>query len=577
MSRILKIPVILLSLFFFSCKTEPVPEPEPPGPDLSGLNLGFEVRHPSDPSWPANWGLGKNGYTIVLDNNEKHSGQLSLKMEWLGNPNNAFGICTNSLPIEPYLGKVVEIKAWIKTKGVENGYAGLWCGAYGENNKILGYDYMYSRRLIGDNDWTQVSARVEVSKEARSIRFGGEFNGTGTVWFDDFEIVSSEPKTSLSQAEMAALKRYVYPLRTCEPDGGDTKDLIILDQLIGSSKVVALGENSHGSSEIFNMKNRLIQYLAENHDFDIFSIEGAMPEAYRLNDYTVLGEGDPRNLIAGMYFWTWRTEEMLNMVEWMRRHNDPTPRIYYTGFDMQSYTGAVDELSNAFKGVIEVETLIGDLKKMLSDKAGINAIDPLLLLLQDRIEISSFEPSQKAWLLQNIVIIRQCLTPTYTGSRDKFMAENFIWITEQNTDSKFIIWAHNFHIMKVDDVMGSHLAQKLGGDYKAFGFTFFEGSYTAYGSRGVTSYEALTAYPGTLEYFLNQLNEPLFILDLKKIKSDNHQDLQWLMENLRCREIGSLGDIRTYEFIYRKIVDDFDYLIFIKRSSPSAVFEISSD
>ncbi|MCA9622514.1 MAG: erythromycin esterase family protein, partial [Myxococcales bacterium] len=33
------------------------------------------------------------------------------------------------------------------------------------------------------------------------------------------------------------------------------------------------------------------------------------------------GEGDPVDLIRGMYFWTWRTEEVLAMVEWMRAHN----------------------------------------------------------------------------------------------------------------------------------------------------------------------------------------------------------------------------------------------------------------
>ena len=572
MSRILKIPVILLSLFFFSCKTEPVPEPEPPGPDLSGLNLGFEVRHPSDPSWPANWGLGKNGYTIVLDNNEKHSGQLSLKMEWLGNPNNAFGICTNSLPIEPYLGKVVEIKAWIKTKGVENGYAGLWCGAYGENT-LLSSDGMYYRGLIGDNDWTQVSVRMEVSKEVKTIYFRGDFNGTGTAWFDDFEVGTIEPKTSLSQEEMAALKKYVYPLRTYEPDGGDTKDLVILGDLIGNSKVVGLGENSHGSSEIYKMKSRISQYLAVHYSFDFFSIEAAMPQAYKLNDYIVRGEGNPRNLITGMRFWLWETEEMLDMVEWMRRYNDPTPRIYYAGFDMQSYTGAINELSDAFKGDIETEGIIADLKIKLDDRAGITAIEPLLLILQNSIETSSFSPSQQAWLLQNIVVIRQYLAPRRGVWRDKFMAENIMWIATQNPDSKLILWAHNLHVAKSDNVMGYHLSQKFGNDYTTFGFTFHEGSYLAAGgSKGLASYEGITAYPSTLEYFLNQLNEPIFILDLKKIKSDNHKDMQWLMEPLLYREADEMGDRKISEFICSKIVDDFDYLIFIQKSSPSVYF-----
>jgi len=578
MSRILKTLLIISSLSFFSCKTEPAPEPEPepPGQDLSSMNLGFEVRYPQDPLWPANWGLGKNGYTIFLDNNEKHSGQLSLKMEFLGNPNNAFGICTNSLPIEPYLGKVVEIKGWVKTKEVENGYAGLWCEAYGEGNNFLSYDYMYYRGLIGDNDWTQVSVRMEVPKETKTIYFGGEFTGTGTVWFDDLELGVIEPKTSLSQEEMAALKQYVYPLRTYEPDGGDTKDLMILGNLIGNSKVVGLGENSHGSSEIFKMKNRIIQYLAANHGFDIFSIESIMPRTYRMNDYTIRGEGDAKDLIKnkGVLMGTWQNEEILNMVEWMRRFNDPDPRIIFTGFDMQSYLGSIEDLSDAFKGNIEVEAIITDLKKKLDDRAGINEIEPLLSFLQNAIETYSFEPAQRAWLLQNIIVIRQYLVPYRGAFRDKCMAENIMWIAAQNPNSKLVLWAHNCHIMEMDNAMGYHLTQKFGDDYTSFGFTFYEGSYVAWGSRGADSYEGITAYPGTLEYFLNQLNEPIFILDLKKIKTDNHIDMQWLMEPLLYREADELGDRKIPEFICRKIVDDFDYLIYIKKSTPAAHFQL---
>jgi erythromycin esterase len=111
------------------------------------------------------------------------------------------------------------------------------------------------------------------------------------------------------------------------------------------------------------MKNRIIQYLAANNGFDIFSIEGNMPEAYRVSDYAVRGEGDPKKLIAGMYFWTWRTEEVLNMVEWMRKFNQPKQRIEFTGFDMQYYLGAINELFDAYKGNNEIEKKITDKKE----------------------------------------------------------------------------------------------------------------------------------------------------------------------------------------------------------------------
>ena len=408
----------------------------------------------------------------------------------------------------------------------------------------------------------------------------------------DFELKNygaSLPKTFLSFYEIATLKKYIYPLRTYEPDGGDTKDLKVLDKLIGNSKVVALGEVTHGSSEIFKMKNRIIQYLAVNNRFDMFSIEANMPEAYKMNDYTVRGEGDPKKLIAGMYFWTWRTEEVLNMVEWMRKFNQPKQRIEFTGFDMQYFDGAVNELFEAFKGNGEVENKINELKKKLDeiknrvqqnrsmisvDNSVRKEIDDIISFIKNDIETSSFQTSQKAWLKQNIVIVQQYLglkTPLW---RDKCMADNFIWIKEQNPQSKFVIWAHNAHIMKTNQMQGAHLAQKLGDDYVTFGFSFFDGKYTATGSKGFTSYEAVKAYPGTLEYLLEQLKEPIFILDLKKIKSDNLKETEWLLGQVAYRDIGSVGGT-PIEFFEGKISDEFDYLIFIKTSTPSTLLQVN--
>ena len=95
------------------------------------------------------------------------------------------------------------------------------------------------------------------------------------------------------------------------------------------------------------MKHRLIEFLASELRFSIFSIEANMPEAYRLNDYVLHGTGDPKALLQGMYFWTWNTEEVLAMIEWMRQFNAAgKSRIQFTGFDMQTIrvaVGIVDE------------------------------------------------------------------------------------------------------------------------------------------------------------------------------------------------------------------------------------------
>lgn len=560
------------------------------------LNLDFELKN-YGALLPKNWYSGGAGFKISLDSLDKYAGKFSFKMEMHGVRNErSFGVFTGSLPTELVAGKNVEYKGWIKTKDVKNGYAGLWFRVDGENKAILGFDNMNDRGLKGDNDWTQVSIKMDVSMDVKNINYGGLFPGEGTVWFDNLElyingekfidIVEPEPKITLSANEKSVLKKYIYPLRTYEPDGGDTKDLKALDKLIGNSKVVALGEVTHGSSEIFKMKNRIIQYLAANNGFDIFSIEANMPEAYKVSDYAVRGEGDPRKLIAGMYFWTWRTEEVLNLVEWMHKFNQPKQRIAFTGFDMQFYDGSVNELLEAFKGNKEAEDKITELKNKLGEirtraqqnrgmiSVGYNEgkeIDSIISFIKNSIETLSLQVDKKDWLLQNVVIIQQYLEMNNYLWRDKCMADNFVWIKDYNPKSKLVIWAHNGHIMKTNKTMGAHLSQKLGDDYTSFGFAFFDGAYTAAGSKGLTSYDAMQAYPGTLEYLLEQLKEPIFILDLKKIKSDNPKDIEWLTKQLEYRRVGAMGGMQN-EFSESKVPDDFDYLIFIKTSSPSKLF-----
>ena len=55
------------------------------------------------------------------------------------------------------------------------------------------------------------------------------------------------------------------------------------------------------------MKHRLTEFLATEMGFTLFAIEANMPEAYRINEYVLTGEGDPKELLRGLYFWMWDT------------------------------------------------------------------------------------------------------------------------------------------------------------------------------------------------------------------------------------------------------------------------------
>lgn len=155
--------------------------------------------------------------------------------------------------------------------------------------------------------------------------------------------------TAVSPDAIAWIRDTAIPFQSVQAESG-FDDLRPLAQLIGKARIVALGEPTHGSREVFQMKHRLLEYLASEMGFTIFSIEASMPEAYALDDYVLHGQGNPRALIGGMHFWTWNTEEVLSMVDWMRRFNAAGKGpVHFTGFDMQSLNAPVENLS-AFIG-----------------------------------------------------------------------------------------------------------------------------------------------------------------------------------------------------------------------------------
>jgi erythromycin esterase-like protein len=148
------------------------------------------------------------------------------------------------------------------------------------------------------------------------------------------------------QSAVTWVRQNAIPLRTVDAGSG-FDDMQPLDKVVGDARIVTLGEATHGTREFFQLKHRMVEYLATRKGFTIFSIEANMPEAYRLNKFVLKGEGDPKQLLKGMYFWTWNTEEVLDMILWMREFNKSGKgRIEFTGFDMQTPTVPIQTVSD---------------------------------------------------------------------------------------------------------------------------------------------------------------------------------------------------------------------------------------
>jgi erythromycin esterase len=118
-------------------------------------------------------------------------------------------------------------------------------------------------------------------------------------------------------------------------------DLEPLRGIVGDARIVSLGEATHGTREFFQLKHRLLEFCVSELGFTIFGIEASYPECLRVNDYVRYGMGNSAEALTGTRYWTWDTEEVLSLIEWMRVWNQAhEPQVKFYGFDMQFPTEA---------------------------------------------------------------------------------------------------------------------------------------------------------------------------------------------------------------------------------------------
>ncbi|WP_185290639.1 erythromycin esterase family protein [Chryseobacterium lactis] len=391
-----------------------------------------------------------------------------------------------------------------------------------------------------------------------------------------FITINAQSKHDLNSEEKEYISKFIYPIRTLNPEEKDNSDLQILNKLIGNSAIVGLGEATHGSSEVYQMKYRISEYLIAHKNFNVFSLEANMPESFLMNQYIQEGKGAPKDILKGMYFWLWQTEETLSFVEWLKKYNEEhQSKVFFEGFDMQYAKGAIEQIRKEYQENNWPEQDINDLESALKEnnrgfrtysQKGQKIVSEYLFLIKQKCD-SIKNPEEKSRFLQNMDIIRQYIQLNFIR-RDQFMAENIKWLKENYLNSKVIVSAHNYHIAKLNsDRMGNWINEMYDKDFVNFGFAFYEGTYSASIDGKIGTYNSQKAGPGTLEYKLNSLDIPIFILDLKAIKKDGNKLGHWILEDILFRKTGS--GTEKNEFKKTNVADSFDYLIFINKSTNS--------
>src|SRR6266704_2489749 len=115
-----------------------------------------------------------------------------------------------------------------------------------------------------------------------------------------------------------------------EPIMGSEAEYRPLMDLIGDSRLVLIGEASHGTHEFYHMRASLTRRLIEEKGFTAVAAEADWPDAHRVNRY-VLGRGADQYAVQALDSfrrfpaWMWRNSDVLEFVSWLRDYNDSLP------------------------------------------------------------------------------------------------------------------------------------------------------------------------------------------------------------------------------------------------------------
>jgi erythromycin esterase len=305
----------------------------------------------------------------------------------------------------------------------------------------------------------------------------------------------------------------IWPLAAAPPEASvapdDFRDLEPFADAIGQARVVALGEQTHGGREEFQLKLRLLKFLHEKLGFEVLLLESGFYDIARLAER--MGAGEQLDAMAPgnvffMYANSAEGREMLRYVDVQQTSANP---LRLAGIDSQHSGGLSQaELLPSLRAFMRQRGSALAEGQAWSDFSA--SLPPLLAMQRQipepmvrlaferqsqvlRAELCPAAPFKGApapaeWWCQVVKSLQAQARGAWSGGqdyqRDNQMGDNAIWLMErQFPGKKAVIWAHTIHVAKgfkrseaqlqAGEVMARHWGS---GDYKVVQFTAASGS-----------------------------------------------------------------------------------------------------
>ncbi len=211
----------------------------------------------------------------------------------------------------------------------------------------------------GPTPTTPIPARPIITPTPRGVPTTGVVSDAATATPSSATVTSPTVATSTDSAPAdLATSNQITPallahIRTTAHPLSRPGDLDPLLERIGDAHYVLLGEASHGTAEYYTWRTEITKRLVREKGFSFVGVEGEWVDSYRVNAY-VKGwpsSGTSARQVLNRYdawpTWMWANEEVAQLVEWLREHNDAVQdrsKVGFYGLDLYGAVDAANEL-----------------------------------------------------------------------------------------------------------------------------------------------------------------------------------------------------------------------------------------
>jgi erythromycin esterase len=383
----------------------------------------------------------------------------------------------------------------------------------------------------------------------------------------------------------------------------EIKDINIPDDV----KIIGFGEATHGNIEFQTLKKDLFKAMIKNENVHVFVLEGDFGGAQQINQFILNGVGTAEEAIKALDYGIYKTEQMIELVQWMHDYNltvDEQDKIYFYGNDMQRYDyskkGLLDyyaqvHADNAKKFTTELEHVSNKTMRDLSNNQLIEldkTIDTIINDLQSNKAIYEKKSSKDAFSFaaQYAQIMKQRTQlfvndGNYMNLRDEYLAENLQWIVEYEATKghdKVLMSAHNGHIEKTSasmagyQSMGQYLNEQYKEHYFAIGTDFVNNTFQAQNGSGERKEYSIEHHNVLVDAF-SDIDSNLFYVDFETAKQS--KELADILS--QKQRMGNIGDdfrpwYKLTQMLYTiKMTPEeaYDGLIVVQEATPTKIID----